>query len=441
MATPDSTLTSTLNRPVDPFSMVGQINRGGTAQERASTARRLEESAMREQSEALRRQEETEAQAKLAQIGKEEELEKKYVEGLKGAQTKFESTFGDMPERKISTFDANAGMELASLTAILGAFGGSVSGRAGLKAVEGISRGYSEGREDLYNRELKTYEAELERYKQRINNAKTIYDNALKLETAKRGAGQVELKKLESALQGSVIAAKAKARDLVGLGKSIEEAKKAGDAAELTLAKSVSKGGLKPSATERDKYSQQYELLNLGSQIQEKLKDPKLAKLVDQPRIRAGLFLQEESKLIDQLLQPGIPQDVRQLAILIKKYRNQVYRVESGLAVTAYEAMRQYGANPQPGSTSKTLLDQVEVLNEVANRSIQKLEVIYPELQDVGYALREYQEMEQRERNRPRTRQTATAADVEVTARENNLTIEQAKTRLREAGFLIEGEE
>jgi hypothetical protein len=111
------------------------------------------------------------------------------------------------------------------------------------------------------------------------------------------------------------------------------------------------------------------------------------------------------------------------------------------LAVTAYEAMRQYGANPQPGSTSKTLLDQVEVLNEVANRSIQKLEIIYPELQEVGYAMREYQDMEERQRNRPRTRQTATAADVEVTARDNEITIEEAKKRLREAGFLIEGED
>ena len=78
-------------------------------------------------------------------------------------------TIGQEPMRKISEFDVNAGLELAGLTALLGAFAGSVSGQAGLRAMEGISRGYREGREDLYNRELKTYEDELVRY----NNGET----------------------------------------------------------------------------------------------------------------------------------------------------------------------------------------------------------------------------------------------------------------------------
>ena len=235
----DSTLTSTLNRPVDPFATVGQISRGGSIEERGRLARQAREGTMREESAAREQALRSEAEAKRAQITKEQDIETGYLTKLEEATRKFESSYGQPPQRKISEFDASAGLELAALTAVLGAFAGSVSGQAGLKAMEGVSRGYREGREDLYNRELKAYEDELNRYKDKIAQAKTIFDNSLKLEQTRRGAAMIELKKLEPLLQDGVIAAKVRQGDLVGVGKSIDDAIRAADQVEVAKIKAV----------------------------------------------------------------------------------------------------------------------------------------------------------------------------------------------------------
>lgn len=235
----DSTLTSTLNRPVDPFATVGQISRGGSIEERGRLARQAREGTMREESAAREGAMRAEAEAKKAQIEKEKGIETSYLTKLEEATQKFESSYGQPPQRKISEFDVNAGIELATLTAVLGAFAGSVSGQAALKSMEGVSRGYREGREDLYNRELKAYEDELARYKDKIAQAKTIFDNSLKLEQTRRGSGLIELKKLDPLLQDGVIAAKVRQGDLVGVGKSIDDAIKAVDQVELAKIKAV----------------------------------------------------------------------------------------------------------------------------------------------------------------------------------------------------------
>ena len=235
----DSTLTSTLNRPVDPFATVGQISRGGSIEQRGRLARQAREGAMREESAAREGAMRAEAEAKRAQIDKEKEVEVGYLTKLEEATQKFESSYGQPPQRKISEFDVNAGLELATLTAVLGAFAGSVSGQAALKSMEGVSRGYREGREDLYNRELKAYEDELARYKDKIAQAKTIFDNSLKLEQTRRGSGLIELKKLDPLLQDGVIAAKVRQGDLVGVGKSIDDAIRAADQVEAAKIKAV----------------------------------------------------------------------------------------------------------------------------------------------------------------------------------------------------------
>jgi hypothetical protein len=156
-----------------------------------------------------------------------------------------------MPERTITAFNPEKGLELAALTAILGGFAGKVSGRTGLKAMEGISGGYREGQEDLYKREVANYEAEIAKYKQKIDEAKMIYDDALKLEQAKRGAGLVELKKLEPILQDSVITAHVRNNDWVSTGKALEAALKVRDQIEMKMIESgITRATQGPSLTE-----------------------------------------------------------------------------------------------------------------------------------------------------------------------------------------------
>ena len=103
------------------------------------------------------------------------------------------------------------------MTALLGAFAGSVSGTAALKAMEGVSTGYRTGQEDLYKREVEAYDAAVNQYKQKIKQAEEIAKNSLVLEAEQRGLGAIELKKLDPLLNDGLIIAKAKQGDVRGL--------------------------------------------------------------------------------------------------------------------------------------------------------------------------------------------------------------------------------
>lgn len=436
-------LQETLNKPVtDPFAAIGRISAGEDVAGRAEIARKELEPLAREEAAATETAKLREAELKRGMAQEGTRIEQEYAGQKRKAFEEYERGLQQQPTFNPTQFDAGAAAELAGLTAILGTLAGGVSARAALKSMEGFAKGAKEGRADLYDREVKQFEKDLGAWKNNVEMAKSRLTQIMNLLSTDKNAALVKMKELEPSLDEGLIKAQVRMNNPKRALEIANKASQAGDQAEIALAKSTSKGGLKPSATERDRYSMQYELLSLGNQIKQKLQDPNLAKLVDQPKIRAGLFLQEENKMLDQLLQPSIPAEVRQLAILIKKYRNSVYRAESGLAVTAYEAMRQYGANPQPGSTSKVLLDQIDVLNDVAKRSTRKLETIYPDLQEVGVALRSYEGMEREGRDvGARRPQIATAADIAETARANQITADEAKKRLKAKGFKIEGED
>lgn len=260
-------LAQSLNGPMnDPIGALGGVLREPSVQKRGAKARELTEPLMRAESEARTDLEKTKAAARKEQITKEEGLQKTFVTGLTQAQTAYESELGQQPERTITAFNPERATELAVLTAIMGAFAGSISGRAGLSAMKGVSEGYRTGQEDLYKREVNNYEAALGQYKQKIAEAKQIYDNAVKLETEERGRGMIELKKLDPLLQDSVITAHAKVQNLKGVGDSLREAIKL--ATQLDL--SYSQSGMKPQTIKTgvvlDRNGQSW-LVNLGQFI------------------------------------------------------------------------------------------------------------------------------------------------------------------------------
>ena len=231
-------LAETLNKGMtDPIGALGGVLREPSVQKRGAKARELTEPLMRAESQARTDLEKTKATARKEQITKEKGVQDEFVTGLTTAQTAYESELGQQPERTITAFNPERATELAVLTAIMGAFAGSISGRAGLSAMKGVSEGYQKGQEDLFQREVGNYEAALNQYKQKIAEAKQIYDNAVKLETEKRGAGLIEIKKLDPLLQDSVITAHVRAQDLKGVGEAVREAIKLGSQLDLAFAK------------------------------------------------------------------------------------------------------------------------------------------------------------------------------------------------------------
>ena len=226
-------LAESLNSPMtDPIGALGGVLGEPNVEARGKKARQITEPLMRAESQARGDLERLTAEAKKGQITAEKKVQDDFVSGLTTAKTAYEGELGQQPERTITAFNPERAKELAVLTAIMGAFAGSISGRAGLAAMQGVSEGYRTGQEDLYKREVANYEAALGQYKQKIAEAKDIYDNAVRLETEKRGAGLIELKKLDPLLQGSVIAAKLKLQDLNGIGESLRDAMKLADQLE-----------------------------------------------------------------------------------------------------------------------------------------------------------------------------------------------------------------
>lgn len=237
-------LASTLNpSPFNPIGAATSLVGEKDISKRGQKARELQPEFIGEQSAAEAGLMREEAGAKRRQVEQETEVERGFERGVEAAGRAYQGAVGQAPERQITAFNPEKGIELASLTAIMGAFAGAISGRAGLAAMEGVSEGYRKGQQDLYERQVQAYNAEVEKYKQKVNEAKQIYDNAIKLETTRRGAGMAELKKLEPLLQDSVINAHIRVNDVKGAGAAIQEAIKLADQLEVKRAEA----GLKPT--------------------------------------------------------------------------------------------------------------------------------------------------------------------------------------------------
>lgn len=239
------TLASTLNRPVDPLNLVGQVSKEPAPRRRASMVREAQPELMRQESEAMRQKTEAEVGAKRRQIEEEAAVEEGFATGMEEAGQQFRGVAAQMPERMVEDFDPDAGIELASMTALLGAFAGSLSGQSALKAMKGITEGYRAGKQDLYERSVNQFQAELEKYKRKVANAKTEYELAMKEESAKRGAGIARLKLFAPELADTVAAAHLKVNDIKGYRNALEKMGQLGEQMELK----AFEAGIKPKTT------------------------------------------------------------------------------------------------------------------------------------------------------------------------------------------------
>jgi hypothetical protein len=241
------TLASTLNAPVNPSFLSDGLQRlqGETdLRKRGKTAIELEPLARQEKSRADLEAAQIEAQAKRGQLEAEG---KQLQQGLERKKSIFEEArqfVGKEPERTITAFNPEKGLELAALTAILGSFAGSISGNAALSAMEGISNGYRLGQEDLYKREVEAYDSELNKFKNRIQQAEQIIKNSMSLEADQRGLGDIEIKKLDPLLNDGVILARVKQGDTKG---ALEDIQKAKDLFDQIRLKEI-EAGFKPVA-------------------------------------------------------------------------------------------------------------------------------------------------------------------------------------------------
>jgi hypothetical protein len=151
-------------------------------------------------------------------------------------------------------------------------------------------------------------------------------------------------------------------------------------ALDLANAKAKEGGFLKPGAKVTEGYVADVILKNDLQGLVQDLKNPKLIQLLKQYRVEA--FLTEEGKVLNQLMSSEIPPDLLQFLTKVRDIRNNYYLNISGKAVTGGEALRSYGAVPQPGDDAQGMLNKVGgMANRIENSINLKRQLYgYPEL-------------------------------------------------------------
>lgn len=376
-------LSETLNEPLDPFASVKRIGAAPDMATRSDIAAQELEPLMRGESEAREMAATTETGYRRRKAQAETLAEEQFAGGKQKAYDEYQAGLAQRPIFNPTEFNAQAAGELAGMTALVGAIAGAVSARAGLKSISGFTKGAREGRQSLYDKEVKQFEKDLQAWKDNVGMAKEKLTQVIDLLSTNKSAALVKAKELDPLLQDGVALSKVRQQDFKGALEVVNNALKAGNQLDLALSKAAGKSNdLKPGVDLVNKHLMKMRLSGYARQMQDQLKDPEFAKKVDQ--YRALAFAQEQSAIADQILQKNIPEDVRQFLILAKRFRNEVYRTESGLAVTAYEQLRQYGAVPQPGDSARALVTKLQTLERGMRDDLSNEQRVFPALLEAG---------------------------------------------------------
>ena len=362
--------------------------------------------------EAEQKGAELESQAKLA--GEKAQKQKELRVGMEQEIAGLEKQMFPAPERKMTQEDATTYAQLASVVATLGLMlGGGAKGSAkvALSAMNGMMKGWQAGRKDLWERESKTFEAELRKMKAQNDDVNRRIERAMKLMPLKRDEAMAELE-AASYIAGKGILAKAintgNFRAIAEYTKSTnnelsalqqlqfknaqeerrhQERIAAQDrqrnamiqAARIRAAAQAAKGGgglLKPGAEVTKNYLGQNALLADMQDIAKDLKDPKMRQIINEYQLES--FASEElGKIVAQIANDKLPSELRKFLVKVRNVRNNYYLTISGKAVTGGEALRNYGVVSQPGDNAEVMSDKTEAMVKQVERTIGQYQRLY----------------------------------------------------------------
>jgi hypothetical protein len=316
------------------------------------------------------------------------------------------------PTQETGVSIAELGGMLATLGVMLGT-GAKGNAIAAVGALRGAMDGWNKGRKDLWQKEMKTFETEVNKMKTHNEQLNKYTQQYLQLYPTRRAeAMQNAEMAIRIAGSNSIFAHTIRTKksqdvitDLNNLNKATQETllkilKIQGDLkkqefdkekfnetkrhnklmeviAELRASKSGSSksGMLKPGAEVTKNYIGYQTLMADMAGVIEDLKKPSLRKLIADNRATA--FASEKADWLDQILSKKVPSELRQFLVKIKAIRNNNYLFTSGKAVTGGEAMRNYGVVAQPGDTPEYMDDKIKIMNENIARTITQYQKLY----------------------------------------------------------------
>lgn len=309
-----------------------------------------------------------------------------------------------------------------SLINIVGMLVGKSDAQRSMYAMNGMLEGYQKGRADLYKKEQIEFDKNFKAMQAKVATLEKALTEAMEVKKYDKQKGDLlvtmalaesdsqvlkgmRLRQGDVAVLENVRKARKDLDTVAGLiNSNAQEANRRADALEarkqaklladesnrraderarlareqalaLANAKSQQGGFLKPGAKVTEGYTADVILKNDLQGLSQDLKNPKLIEQLKQYRVEA--FLTEEGKVLNQLLASEIPPDLLQFLTKVRDIRNNYYLNISGKAVTGGEALRSYGAVPQPGDDAQGMLNKVGGMAKRIDDSIQLKRQLY----------------------------------------------------------------
>jgi hypothetical protein len=257
---PIDDLVSQLDKP--PEKPLGTIESELTAQrQRGATAREIMPQTLRtglEVTETAMRDLQARREKGAKELG---ELGERQAKEVMATEERFAAMRPEPIEFAPSQETAENLQNIAISMMLVGAIAGGGSKRsgiAGLKAMKGMVDGYRQGRKDIFDKEKTIFEKALETQKMKLEEIKSLYDSAIRAQTAGQTAEANKLaKQLEAELQGGAMVVDIAKGRATAAQTLLDGAIKAGDDAtanKIKLDEAIEKRKL-----EREKMAQEAE--------------------------------------------------------------------------------------------------------------------------------------------------------------------------------------
>jgi hypothetical protein len=370
----------------------------------------------------------------IAKAGEEEATAKQaQAETLASGKAKAQDEYGTAEKQAMGTFKERTEAEpipafvptkdnaqdLASLFSIINVIGMLVGGGGrtnavnALAAMDGMAKGYQQGRTDLYRQERDTFDKNYRAMLQKHAEFRKEMEDAIKLAATNKEAGFAAAELAATKAGSSIVKTQIRKGDLTGAYKTVDESQKGAEKAldfvekeqvraeteaaterrhketlasqerlreetmkqarELAAIKAAGTGGgaLPKDQKTNDEHRFRFEAMENVNDVLKDLQDPKIARLIGP----------ENQYLPDVVL--NLQKDYPQLAQKLARFQSQEFQI-GGKSLTTSEQRILGPIYNWRGLTVDALKDNLQEAENAMNRQQMILEARYPGLQEIS---------------------------------------------------------
>jgi len=349
--------------------------------------------------------------------GEEAKAKQAQAETLAGGKAKVQEEYGTAEKQAMDTYKERTEAEpipafvptkdnaqdLATLFSAINVIGmllgggGRTNAVNALAAMDGMAKGYQQGRTDLYRKERDTFEKNYRAMLQKHAEFRKDMEDAIKLAATNKEAGMAKAELAAAKAGSSIVQAGLRKGELLSQYKNIDDAQKGvsttydlftkekareeneklryatlAQTKELAMLKAGAGGGALPKDQKtNDEHRFRFEAMENVSDVLKDLQDPKIARLIGP----------ENQYLPDVIL--NLQKDYPQLAQKLARFQSQEFQI-GGKSLTTSEQKILGPIYNWRGLTVDALKDNLQEAENAMNRQQMILEARYPGLQEMS---------------------------------------------------------